>query len=223
MTLLKKALFMVLGLSSAALTGAVYFLAAGRWDLPFGWAVVAVIGVMSMAGIMLADPDLLRERERPGPGAQDRSLLVTSRLLGLAGIVVAGLDVGRFHWSDGVPLIAQLAGVVVLALGFALALWAMAVNRFFSSVIRLQEDRGHHLVTDGPYRYVRHPGYTGVFVAMPALALALNSWLSMLPMLFFVALILRRLVLEDRFLHEKLEGYPAYAQKVRYKLIPGLW
>lgn len=223
MKLLKKLLLMTLALSSAAVTGALYFLSAGRWDLPLGWAVVAVIGAMSVAGVALADPGLLRERTRPGPGAQDRALLLWSRLLGLAAVVVAGLDVGRFHWSDGVPLWLQVAGVAALGLGFALSLWAMTVNRFFSSVIRLQDDRDHQVITGGPYRWVRHPGYAGVFFAMPGLALALSSWLCLVPMLVFVALVLRRLVREDRFLHAKLEGYADYARDVRFKLIPGIW
>lgn len=223
MSPLRKVLLALAGLASAFVTGAVYFLSAGRWDLPFGWAVVGVIGSMSVAGMLLADPDLMRERRRPGPGAVDRVLLFWSRLLGLAGLVVAGLDVGRLHWSDSVPRLLQIVGVAALASGFALALWALAVNRFFSTVIRLQDDRGHHVVTDGPYRYVRHPGYTGVAVAMPGFALALNSWLCLLPMLAFIALVLRRLIREDRFLHEKLEGYPAYARNVRYKLVPGIW
>ncbi len=182
-----------------------------------------MIGAMSVAGVALADPGLLRERARPGPGGRDRALLLWSRLLGLAGVVVAGLDVGRFHWSDGVPPWLQVAGVAALGLGFALSLWAMAVNRFFSAVIRLQDDRDHQVVTDGPYRYVRHPGYSGVFFAMPGLALALGSWLCLGPMLAFVALILRRLILEDRFLQAKLEGYADYAGNVPYKLIPGIW
>ncbi len=211
------------GLASGALSGVVYFAAAGRLDLPFAWAAFAVLGAMSAAGGLLADPGLLHERRHPGPGATDRALPRRSRLLGLAGLVLAGLDVGRLHWSDAVPMPLQAAGVAMLASGFALALWAMAVNRFFSSVIRLQEDRGHELVTQGPYRLVRHPGYTGVLLGMPGLALALDSWLALLPLLGFAALIVRRLLLEDRFLHERLAGYPDYARRVRFRLFPGLW
>ena len=102
-------------------------------------------------------------------------------------------------------------------------IWAMRVNRFFSSVIRLQEDRGHQLVTDGPYRWMRHPGYTAGILLCLSSGIALGSWLSALPAVACIPLLLRRTVAEDRFLKENLKGYSAYADAVRYRLVPGVW
>ena len=103
-----------------------------------------------------------------------------------------------------------------------LCVWAMAVNRFFSPVVRLQEERGHRLVTDGPYRYIRHPGYAGILLSA-CVGVALGSWWSLLPLVVAMGLILRRTALEDRFLRASLEGYASYAEQVRYRLVPGIW
>ena len=128
--------------------------------------------------------------------------------------VVAGLDVGRFHWSDGVPPAVQGAGLLAVVAALAVVVWAMAVNRFFSPVIRMQTDRAHHLVTRGPYRYVRHPAYAAFPFVMVGSGLALGSWLAALIGLLLVVLVL---ALEDGVLREQLEGYAAYARQVRYR------
>jgi len=99
----------------------------------------------------------------------------------------------------------------------------MRANRFYSSVVRVQTDRGHHTVADGPYRFVRHPGYTATLFAMLSGGVALGSWLAMLPILGFAATFVRRTLLEDRLLQMELPGYAAYAQRVRSRLIPGLF
>jgi protein-S-isoprenylcysteine O-methyltransferase Ste14 len=137
--------------------------------------------------------------------------------------IVAGLDVGRFHWSDDVPLPVQAVALAVMAAALAFAVWAVAVNRFFSSVVRIQTDRGHHLITSGPYRFVRHPGYAAFTFIFAGGGLALGSWLAALIGLATFLPLLWRTVQEDRFLGEQLEGYAAYAQKVRYRLFPGVW
>jgi protein-S-isoprenylcysteine O-methyltransferase Ste14 len=111
----------------------------------------------------------------------------------------------------------------MMAVATAVLVWAEAVNRFFSSVIRIQTERGHHVVTTGPYRYVRHPGYAASLFMFAGGGLVLGSWLAALIGLLLFVGILRRTVEEDRILHEQLEGYAAYAQKVRYRLIPGVW
>jgi protein-S-isoprenylcysteine O-methyltransferase Ste14 len=137
--------------------------------------------------------------------------------------VVAGLDVGRFHWSDRVPLAVQLLGLVALAAAMAVMTWAVAVNRFFSSAIRIQIDRGHHLVMAGPYRYVRHPAYACAPFLVVGGGLALGSWLAALLGLIAFLPLLRRTAQEDRTLREQLDGYAEYARKVRYRLLPGVW
>jgi protein-S-isoprenylcysteine O-methyltransferase Ste14 len=144
-------------------------------------------------------------------------------LLPIAHWCIAGLDVGRFHWSDSVPPALQNVGLAVFAAGLALIIWAMRINRFFSSVIRLQEDRGHELVNGASYRWVRHPGYIAASGFCLASGVALGSWLAMLPAIACVPLLLGRTVAEDRFLKSHLKGYSDYADAVRYRWVPGIW
>lgn len=201
----------------------IVFGAAGTLRLPWVWALAAVHALlMTVAGCFM-DPTLGRERLRPGPGAQDT---VTKRILSmllLAHLVIAGMDVGRFHWSPLIPVPPRAAALAVFTIAMSFSLRAMVVNRFFSSVVRLQTDRGHHVITDGPYRFVRHPGYTGLFTSAMAGAIVIGSWWSLLPLAAMAVVLIRRVVMEDAFLHRELAGYPQYAAGVRYKLLPGLW
>ena len=138
--------------------------------------------------------------------------------------IVAGLDRGRFHWSDDVPGWLQGICLFAVAAGYALALWAMRVNRFFSSVIRIQTDRGQHVVTTGPYAFVRHPGYTAGIVILAASGPALGSWLAAaLVVIFSLPFLLHRAITEDRMLQAELAGYSDYAARVRWLLVPGIW
>jgi protein-S-isoprenylcysteine O-methyltransferase Ste14 len=149
-------------------------------------------------------------------------VILTSPLW-LGQIVVAALDVGRYHFSDTVPPAVQVIAFLAMIAATAVLVWAEAVNRFFSPVIRIQTERGHHLITTGPYRYVRHPGYAAAPFLFIGSGLVLGSWLAVRLGLFMILPILRRAALEDRILHEQLEGYAAYSQKVRYRLFPGVW
>lgn len=138
--------------------------------------------------------------------------------------IVAGLDRGRFHWSDNVPDWVQGAALFTVAAGYALALWAMRVNRFFSSVIRIQTDRNQHVVTSGLYAFVRHPGYSAGILIMPSSGPALGSWLAAALLLAFsLPFLLYRVTTEDRILQVELAGYSDYAEDVRWRLIPGIW
>jgi protein-S-isoprenylcysteine O-methyltransferase Ste14 len=206
-----------------ALHGVILFGCAGRWDLPMFWALLGVWAVAVLVAMLVIDPSLIRERARPGPGGKDYATLILVTLLWLAQFVVAGLDVGRYHWSDGVPTAVQVIALVATAAGAAVLVWAEAVNRFFSSVIRIQTERGHHVITTGPYRYLRHPGYAASPFILIGGGLVLGSWLAALIGVIMSLPILRRTGQEDRLLHEQLEGYADYARKVRYRLIPGVW
>ena len=217
------ALFALAVLGTTALLAAALFVSAGRWDLPALWIYVALVGALKLLGLAFVSPELVKEWIRPGPGARKDLYLVLGTPLWLAHFVIAGLDVGRFHWSDTVPVALQAAGLIALGAGQGILLWAVAVNPFFSGVIRIQRERGHRVITGGPYQYVRHPGYTGALVLALASGLALGSWLSILPLLPAVLLLFRRTRLEDRVLAEELERYAPYAKRVRYRLIPGLW
>ncbi len=220
---LRSLLLVMFSAAVTAAIGLVIFLIAGRRDLPLVWAYLGIVAALTMTALVLMDPDLIKERIRPGPGARDRWIIYVIKLLTWTHLIVAALDLGRWELSDTVPRALAVAGLIGFASGFGLAVWAMIVNRFFSAVIRLQADRGHHLITTGPYRFVRHPGYAGVLLGLLASPLALGSWLSGIPMLIVAVLILRRVLTEDRFLHQQLEGYPAYAADVRYRLMPGVY
>lgn len=211
------------GMAWIAVIGVILFGCAGRWDLPLFWAYLGVWLVTMVVAVCVVDPGLIRERMRPGPGGRDYATLYLLMALWLGQLVVAALDVGRFHWSATVPLAVQVIALVVMAAAMAVLVWAEAVNRFFSSVIRIQTERGHHVITTGPYRYVRHPGYASSLLLFVGAGLALGSWLAALIGLFLFVAILRRTVEEDRVLREQLEGYADYARRVRYRLIPGVW
>jgi len=137
-------------------------------------------------------------------------------------VIVAGLD-HRFGWSPALPLWLVLSGFILVALGYAFAAWALAENRFFSSLVRIQVDRGHMVCDTGPYRFVRHPGYAGNLLALPGIVLALNSMWTLIPAAVALIITVIRTALEDRTLHEELPGYRDYALRIRYRLIPGIY
>ena len=136
--------------------------------------------------------------------------------------VLTGLDVGRYQWSM-IPQSAQLAGLMGYVVALTGLFWAMRANPFYSSVVRVQTERGHYPVAVGPYRFVRHPGYAASLLAMLTGGVALGSGVALLPLLGFAGLFVRRTLLEDRMLQQELAGYSEYAKKVRYRLIIGVF
>ena len=202
------------------------FGAAGRLSWPMAWAALGFYAACKVAAFAILDPDLLRERAAPGPGV-DRGdvVLATVGWLALypAMFVAAGLDAGRFGPAVAIPQVVRVAAFLVYALGTGFAFWAVHANRFFSTFVRIQEDRGHTVVSSGPYAVVRHPGYAGVLLAHLALAFALGSVWALLPVavgtIFFVA----RTSREDRTLRDHLAGYREYQTRVRWRLVPGVW
>ena len=201
----------------------ILFTSAGRFDLPWFWAVLAIHTAIFLTGIWFMDPGLREERLHPGPGGRSRRVRFLALPMILAHLVVAGLDVGRFGWSGPIPFVVQSTALAGYVAGMGLSMWAMAANRFFSPVVRIQSERGHQLITAGPYGYLRHPGYTGLIVASVCGGVALGSWWSLVPLAPLVGMFLWRTAMEDRFLHEGLDGYVDYAERVRYRLVPGLW
>jgi protein-S-isoprenylcysteine O-methyltransferase Ste14 len=212
------------------LPAVILFGAAGRLGWIAGWTYVIVVGgisILSRAAVILLRPELAVERSRayehPGAKAWDRYLMTLVGLIGpMVVLLVAGLD-ERNGWSGPVAPGLQIGALVVILLGMLIGLWAMFSNPFFSATIRIQTDRGHTVVNRGPYRLVRHPSYgSGLFVYL-AVPVLLGSWWGLLPAVLGVILLIYRTVLEDRTLHEELDGYVAYAARVRYRLIPGVW
>jgi protein-S-isoprenylcysteine O-methyltransferase Ste14 len=212
------------GLLITAIIGAILFAAAGRADLPFVWAWLILMAIVVAVSTIILPPDLLRERQHPGREGRvhDRHRLLVVPVM-VVSWVLAGLDIGRFHWSDTIPTWLRLAGLVGYAAAMILDLWAMRTNRFFSSVVRLQHDRDHETITGGPYRFVRHPGYAGMIAALVCEGFALGSWIALAPVVVVVLLFLRRTINEDNMLRRDLAGYADYAARVRCRLVPGVW
>jgi protein-S-isoprenylcysteine O-methyltransferase Ste14 len=199
------------------------FAAAGTVEIPGFWVYVAIFAAVMVASFAFLDPDLLRERMRPGGRRPPLGLRLATPVLILHWII-AGLDRGRFHWSDNVPAWLRAAGLIALAIGWGLTFWAMRVNRFFSSVVRIQSDRGQYVVSTGPYRWIRHPGYLAGIVIIVASGIALGSWLATAILIVCgLPFLLRRAIIEDRVLQAELPGYRDYAALVRWKVLPGIW
>jgi len=137
-------------------------------------------------------------------------------------VIVAGLD-HRYNWSPEFPLWLNVIGFILIAFGYAFAVWAVVENRFFSSVVRIQTERGHVVCDTGPYRFVRHPGYAGNILPLFAIVLALGSVWTLIPAAMATIIAVIRTVLEDQTLQEELLGYRDYAQRVRYRLFPGIY
>jgi protein-S-isoprenylcysteine O-methyltransferase Ste14 len=207
--------------------GVALFWAAGRVDWWPGWAALAVmLGWILATGILVVrvNPGWLAERLGPQKGAKRWDVVIMS-LLGLAQLVryiVAGLD-ARYHWTTGVPVAAQAGALMVCVAGYAMVVWAMATNLFFSQIVRIQTERGHTVVTGGPYQYVRHPGYVGAILYELAVPILLASRWAMLASGVSVGLLVVRTALEDRMLQAELAGYREYALRVRDRLLPGVW
>jgi protein-S-isoprenylcysteine O-methyltransferase Ste14 len=197
---------------------------AGQWTSPYLWSFAVGFSALGLyATAVVLDDDLARERFNPPTQGADARALRWIRFSALAALVFAPLDSGRLHWSGDIPSLVRYGGVAGFLLGFWLMLHAMMTNRFFSAVIRIQTDRGHRVVDQGPYAVIRHPGYLGMLVLSPMAALALGSWWALLPAGLYWVLIVRRISAEDRFLHENLAGYPQYARRVPHRVLPGIW
>lgn len=200
----------------------------------FGWWQAWVYSVLIVAagigGHILAErrhPGLLAERQNianiKSAKAWDKLLAPLMALsIGFPLVIVAGLD-HRYGWSPEFPLWLIVLGFILISLGYAFAVWALAENRFFSSVVRIQTDRGHVVCDSGPYRIVRHPGYAGNIPPLLGIVLALSSVWTLIPAAVALIIAVIRTALEDQALQEELPGYRDYAQRVRYRLIPGVY
>lgn len=213
------------GLPLALLT--LVFLPVGRLDWLPGWFFIGfVIVVFGISALVLArvNPVIYRARSRFQPGTErwDRVLLWLMLPAMIAEVPLATFDAGRMSWS-AVPALVVILGYVLLGVGFALNTWAQAVNRFFEPGVRLQRERGQHVISTGPYAIVRHPGYVGALMIFAGLALALASWWALIPAAFASAILILRTNWEDALLRAELDGYAEYARRTRFRLVPGIW
>ena len=200
---------------------AAIFLTVGDRGDPFIWAYFGLFASIALYAVLSIDSDLAKERFTPPTSGADAVSLRQVRIVAVAHLLAGLLD-SRFKWTS-VPAGWRFVGLAGFALGFLLIVKAMKTNRFFSAVVRIQDDRGHHVVDRGAYSWVRHPGYAGMISAIPLGGLAMGSWIAVGFGLVYSALILRRVFFEDRFLQNNLEGYKAYTGRVRYRLVPRIW
>ena len=206
----------------------IMFLIAGTTNWLWGWIfnIVHFLAWLMMTVVLIRqNPELLNARGKRHRGEKRWDQIVVS-IYGIdwiVMIVLGALDM-RYGWTAPISPVWYVIGNLLILAGFALTTWAMAVNRNFEAVVRIQDDRDHNVATSGPYRYVRHPGYTGVIIAFYfGMPLALGSLPAALAALFGLAIMVLRTALEDRTLHTELPGYVDFAQQTRYRLIPGVW
>jgi protein-S-isoprenylcysteine O-methyltransferase Ste14 len=205
----------------------ILFVPAGRIDWLRGWLFFLVFTAATAIAIIYlwrVNPEIFKARRTIHKGTKGWDLALLAVLLPamVAAIPVAALDDGRFHWSQAGWWVVGVGYVLFLS-GYTLMTRAQAVNRFFEPGVRIQTDRGHHVIESGPYRFVRHPGYAAAILLFFGLGLALGSYWALVPAALAAITLILRTVWEDRTLHDELPGYRDYARKVRYRLIPGIW
>ena len=200
-----------------------------RWWQAWVFSILIVaVGMGSRIWAERRHPGLMEERTRFARGASgakpwDRVLapLMATSLV-FPPVIVAGLD-HRFGWSVPFPAWLNVLGLLLMASGYAFASWALAENRFFATVVRIQTDRGHQVCDSGPYRFVRHPGYAGNVLPLPGIVLALGSVWTLIPAAAALIIAIVRTELEDRTLRQELPGYREYARRVRFRLLPFIY
>ena len=199
----------------------------GWWEA-WAYALIGILGfIVSRFLAARRHPDLLAERSKFMQHEDTKPWdNILARLVGLGGAWIplfAGLD-ARYGWS-GVDfgLTEEIIALVMIVAGFAFGSWALMENRFFSGVVRIQKERGHHVISTGPYAWVRHPGYAGALLNYWFTPILLDSLWTFVPVVFITVILVIRTSLEDRTLQKELPGYKEYAQKTRFRLLPGVW
>ncbi len=208
----------------------IFYLTSGRLDWWEVWAYTAnflIVVIFGRIVLVVIRPDQIKERMEAGQKENVKSwdkwiVPVIGLYMPFLSMAAAGLD-KRFGWSPDLPDGIQIAALAVLYAGGMLGNWAMFTNRFFSSHVRIQTDRGHTVVDNGPYSVVRHPGYAGGLLAWIAAPVFFSSWWTAIPCVVTIILFIYRTSLEDRTLQEELPGYKEYTRRVRYRLLPGIW
>ena len=205
-------------------------LSAGQYNWWEAWAytVTSFLVILGSRAVMIwKSPDLALERSQ-APDKEDVKewdkylMPFTALIAPFISWIVAGLD-QRFGWSGDLPNWIQITALLLIQLGSLVGSWAMMANRFFSSQVRIQTDRGHSVVRAGPYQYVRHPGYAGGLVSWLAAPIFFSSWWVIIPTVLAITASVIRTSLEDRTLQNELPGYKEYAAEVKYRLVPGIW
>ena len=214
--------------SGLVIVGALLFGTAGTFDWPEAW-VYLVIQFGWSAGLTVFlwkhDIELLKDRlniSKKTAKRWDKILSIVIIPVYVPYLVIPGFDAVRYQWSY-VPLWAKVLCFGLVMLSFCWISWVMKENTYLSRFVEIQEDRGHKVITTGPYRFVRHPMYVGATVITLSLAVALGSLYALIPAAGLVVYFVVRTALEDKMLNNELEGYKEYAQRTKYRLVPGIW
>jgi protein-S-isoprenylcysteine O-methyltransferase Ste14 len=218
---------MARGAGMICLLTAGLLLLGGRLSYWQAWLFGGVnLALVALVAVWLADEsELIRERMKPGPATKhwDRVLMALFFPLAMCVPVLAALDAGRFGWTGRLSPAVCVAGYPVYVLSAYLHLAAIRTNRFYTSTVSVEPETGQRVIDSGPYRVVRHPGYTGIIFMEGAIAVVLGSWWALVPAGLVAAVLIVRTGLEDGALKAELPGYETYARRVRYRLLPGLW
>lgn len=206
------------------LQGAILFIAAGTLSWKWAWIVLFLGAFLLIINLILLPAELIEERGRKKENVKKWDRILTSIILfpTILMYVFSGLD-QRFNWTGDIHIIINIAGLVLIFSGSMIFTWSMVSNKFFSTLVRLQTDRQHTVVTEGPYKYVRHPGYNGYIIFTLATPIALGTFWGLVFSGIIGILLIARTALEDATLKKELPGYTEYAENVKYKLIPFLW
>ena len=209
------------------IVGLALFLPARTFAWWNGWVCLTVTFLWTIGtaiAILTQNPDLIAERLGPRAGAKSWDTLIMSLLgiMQLGRYLLAGFDHSHGWTHPFSPVIIAIS-LIVFAAGYALFIWAISVNAYFSQIVRLQTERNQVVVKDGPYRFIRHPGYLGAILVEIGLPIFLNSWAAASISLITIPLLIYRTFLEDQTLLKELMGYTAYSQQARFRLLPGIW
>jgi protein-S-isoprenylcysteine O-methyltransferase Ste14 len=209
------------------LQGVILFASVWKWNWWNAWAYLGLyLAFLAFNAFVLLGKhkELVEERSQIGEGAKgwDKIIGGISAFGGLLILILAGLD-ERFGWPGTIRLAVQISAFVLMGLTYPLFTWAMVSNKYFSTIVRIQKERGHTVQTGGPYRFIRHPGYASLLCSYITIPAALGSLWACIPMVLLVVNLFVRTALEDRTLQAELDGYKEYVARVRYRLIPGVW
>jgi protein-S-isoprenylcysteine O-methyltransferase Ste14 len=205
-----------------------FFLAAGRLDIFRAWLFFGVYFMGAIVGAVIMwklAPGLANQRAfiKEGTKTWDKGFLAIYFSVSLFIFpIIAGLDVGRFRWSQ-LGITYAIGGTILYIACFVLGYWAMVVNEYFEATVRIQKDRMHRVITGGPYRFVRHPGYLAMILGGLSASFIIGSLWSLVPCTVAILTIVIRTYLEDRTLQKELDDYLVYVKKTRYRLLPGVW
>jgi len=220
-------IYILRGFISIGLSGTLFFLAAGRIDIPRGWIYfISTAFLVFISNLIIAkyNPVLLNQRSKIQKGSKnwDKMWLFSFMMLFMYGMpFVAGWEIGRL--GNQFAGITTIIGIIIFLISLYISTWAMSINRFFETSVRIQTERNHYVISEGPYKIVRHPGYTAGLLWAFGFPLFIGSMMALyLGIVIIIGFILRT-YLEDKTLQKELNGYKAYALKVKYRLIPYIW